>query len=101
MTNPEDDDVLVDEAWLLSVGFKQNNFGTYTGFLSPTVDVNGGDLHLCHVPSHGVSTWHVGFSEPQSINITFQKTRGQLRLLCKALSIHLKETIEHLESEAK
>lgn len=76
---PADDETLIDEAWLRERGFVERN-GIFYSMDSALRFSPKPDERL---RSHG--WWYHGVSIPD------QETRGQLRRLCAALGVELKE----------
>lgn len=75
-----DDGEPITEDWLLSVGFQK-------GFYGPWINGAAGVLALSDAPNHQV--WILN---NQAVKRTQWQTRGELRRLCAALGIPLKET---------
>lgn len=89
--NPADDVEAIDETWLRSVGGYQ--LFTDRRFVCVTKNI-GYDCHVIGIGTENFVGWQVVNSYPFPglfADVGVIKTRGQLRRLCAALGIELKE----------
>jgi len=82
--HPADDEEPISEEWLHSVGFEDDRAGTPTA----------GALHIRHAPLPKMDSdeEYPAHACVRSFPIPVPKTRGDVRRLCRALGIALKET---------
>jgi hypothetical protein len=76
----------IDEAWLRSVGFEYDHRSQSLAIASETYE-------LAHRPGNCNYPWTLDDDEGDTISLVpGPKARGDVRLLCKAFGISLKET---------
>jgi hypothetical protein len=81
------DESPIDEAYIASVGWAEiEGRDTWKTYVSPKSMLAGPVVHITWEPYSGCDGWFVGGELIPPI-----ETRGQLRMLCRALSISLTE----------
>lgn len=83
--HPTDDDVPVDEEWLRSVGFVKHEA------LWQWAAGTDGLLRVLYWPEYHHGEWWIESPDNRMSEIPDAKTRGDVRRLCRALGIELKE----------
>ena len=89
--HPADDDVAIAEEWLKSVGFTEEGKQRWPVLVSPQSSKNGPICRIYYEPLNGCDGWQIGWKDACG-SIPTLDTRSEVRQLCIALRITLKET---------